>query len=76
MDLTNGSLSFCVGSIGSIRLSDPSKSDLSVDKTTTMVVSESSIGSSSKVNCFTLTENMEEKIEELDETMENLDLGE
>jgi hypothetical protein len=76
MDLTIGSPSFHVGSIGSIRLSDPSKSDLSVDKTTTMAVSESSIGSSNEVNCFTLTENMEEKIKELDETKENLDLGE
>jgi hypothetical protein len=79
MDLTIGSLSFHVGSIGSIRLSDPTKSDPSADKTTTMAVSESSVGSSSEVNSpvsFTPTENMEDKIEELDETMENLDLGE
>jgi hypothetical protein len=44
-----------------------------------MAVSESSIGSSSEINSpvsFTPTENMEEKIEELDKTMENLDLGE
>jgi hypothetical protein len=44
-----------------------------------MAMSESSVGSSSEVNSpvsFTTTENMEDKIEELDETMENLDLGE
>jgi hypothetical protein len=45
----------------------------------TVVMSESSVGSSSKVNSpvsFTTTENIKDKIEELDETMENLDLGE
>jgi hypothetical protein len=36
MDLTIGSLNFCVGSLGSIHISDPTKS-------------ESSVGSSSKV---------------------------
>jgi hypothetical protein len=79
MDLTIGSLSFCVGSLGSIRLSDPTKSDPSVEKTTTMAISESSVGSSSEVNSpvsFMTRENIEDKIEELDETMENLDLGE
>jgi hypothetical protein len=79
MDLTIGSLSFRVGSIGSIHLSDPMKSDPSADKTTTMAVSESLLGSSSEVSSpvsFTPMENMDDKIEELDETMENLDLGE
>jgi hypothetical protein len=41
-------------------------------------MSESSVGSSSKVNspvCFATTENIGGKIEELDETMDNLDLG-
>jgi hypothetical protein len=79
MDLTIGSLSFRVGSLGSIRLSDPTKSDLSAGKTATMAISESSVGSSSEVNSlvsFATTENIEDKIEELDETMENLDLGE
>jgi hypothetical protein len=55
------------------------KSDLSAGKTATMAISESSVGSSSKVNSrvsFTTTENIEDKIEELNETMENLDLGE
>jgi hypothetical protein len=44
-----------------------------------MAISESSVGSSSEVNSpvsFTTMENIEGKIEELDETMENLDLGE
>jgi hypothetical protein len=79
MDLTIGSLSFRVGSLGSIRLSDPTKSDPSTGKTAPMAISESSVGSSSEVNspvCFTTTENIEDKIEELDETMENLNLGE
>jgi hypothetical protein len=79
MDLTIGSLNFLIGSLGSIRLSDPSKSDPSVGKIVTMAMSESSIGSSSKVNSpvsFTTMENMEDKIKELDKNMENLDLGE
>jgi hypothetical protein len=78
MDLTIGSLSFHIGSLGSIRLPDPMKSDPSAGKTVTMAISESSVGSSSKVNSpvsFATTENIEDKIEELDETMENLDLG-
>jgi hypothetical protein len=44
-----------------------------------MAISESSVGSSGEVNSpvsFTMTENMEDKIKELSETMENLDLGE
>jgi hypothetical protein len=79
MDLTIGSLSFRVGSLGSIRLSDLTKSDPLAEKTTTMAISESSVGSSSEVNSsvsFTTRENIEYKIEELDKTMENLDLGE
>jgi hypothetical protein len=79
MDLTFGSLNFRVGSLGSIRLSDPTELGQSTGKTTTATMSESSVGSSSEVNSlvsFTMTENIEDKIEELDETMENLDLGE
>jgi hypothetical protein len=78
MDLTIGSLNFHVGSLDSIRLSDPSKSDPSAGKTMTMAMPESSVGSSSEVNSpvsFTTTENMEDKIEELDEILGNLDLG-
>jgi hypothetical protein len=73
MDLTIGSLNFRVGSLGSIRLSDPSASE-----TKTITVSESSVGSSSEVNSpvsFARAENTGEKVEELNETMENLDLG-
>jgi hypothetical protein len=79
MDLTIGSLNFRVGSLGSIHLSDPTKSDPSAGKTVTLAISESSVGSSSKVNSpvsFTTTEHTEDKVEELDETMGNLDLGE
>jgi hypothetical protein len=79
MDLTIGSLHFRVGSLGSIRLSNPTKSDPSAGKTVTMAISESSVGSSSEVNSpvsFTTMENIEDKIKELDKTMENLDLGE
>jgi hypothetical protein len=50
MDLTIGSLNFRVGSLGSIRLTDSTKLDPSVSKTVTIAMSESSEGSSSKVN--------------------------
>jgi hypothetical protein len=78
MDLTIGSLNFHVGSLGSIRLSDSTKSDPSASKTATIAMSESSVGSSSEVNSpvnFATTENTGEKIQELNETMDNLDLG-
>jgi hypothetical protein len=74
MDLT-----FRVGSLGSIRLSNPRELGQSTEKTATAAMSGSLVGSSSEVNTpisFTTTENIEDKIEELDETMENLDLGE
>jgi hypothetical protein len=79
MDLMFGSLNFCVGSLGSIRLSDPTKSGLSAGKTAITAMSESSVDSSSEVNShvsFTMIENIEDTIEELDEIMRNLDLGE
>jgi hypothetical protein len=44
-----------------------------------MAISESSAGSSSEINSpvsFTMAENTKDKIEELDETMGKLDLGE
>jgi hypothetical protein len=78
MDLTIGSLNFHVGSLGSIRLSDPMKSDLSVGTTATMAISESSVGFPSEVNSpvsFAMT-SIEDQVEELDEIMGNLDLGE
>jgi hypothetical protein len=79
MDLMIGSLSFRIGSLGSIRLSDPMKLDPSAGRTATMAISESSIGSSSVVNSpvsFATMESMKDKIKELDEIMENLDLEE
>jgi hypothetical protein len=79
MDLTIGSLNFRVGSVGSIRLSDPAKPDPSAREAKTITMSESSVGSSSEVNSpvsFATTEIAGEKITEVDETMENLDLGE
>jgi hypothetical protein len=78
MDLTIGSLNFHVGSLGSICLSDSTKSNPSVSKTVTIAMSESSVGSSSEKNSpvsFATTKNIGGKIKELDETMDNLDLG-
>jgi hypothetical protein len=79
MDLTIRSLNFRVGSLGTIRLSDPTKLGLLAEKTATAAMSESSVGSPSEVNLpvsFTPMENIEDTIEELDEIMENLYLGE
>jgi hypothetical protein len=79
MDLTIGSLNFCVGSLGSIRLLDSTESNPSAAKTATMAISESSIGSSNEINSsvsFQTMESMKDKIEELDKIMGNLDLGE
>jgi hypothetical protein len=50
MDLTIGSLNFRVGSLGSIRLSDSVKPDLSASETKTIAMSESLVGSSSEAN--------------------------
>jgi hypothetical protein len=50
MELTIGSLSFCVRPSGSTRLSNPAKSGLSTSKTKVITKSGSSVGSSSKVN--------------------------
>jgi hypothetical protein len=78
MDQTIGSLNFHIRSLGLIRLSDPAKPDQSASETKTIAVSESSVGSSSQVNLpvsFEIEENTGEKIKELDETTENLDLG-
>jgi hypothetical protein len=77
MDLTIESLNFHVGSVGSICHSYPAKPDPSASETKTIAMSESLVGSSSKANLlvsFATTEIIGEKIEELDETMENLDL--
>jgi hypothetical protein len=79
MDLTFGNLNFRIGSLGAIRLSDLTTSDPSAEKTVSVAISDSLVGSSSKVNSsvsFTPTKTTECTIEELDEIMENLDLGE
>jgi hypothetical protein len=78
MELTIGSLNFCVGSLGSFRLSDLVKLVPSTRETKTIAMSKSSVSSSSEVNSpvsFATMENLDEKFEELDETMGNLDLG-
>jgi hypothetical protein len=75
MDLTIENLNFHVGSLGSIRLSDPTKQDPSASEPETVAMSESSEGSSSEVNSpISLAEAEERKIAEGDETMENFDL--
>jgi hypothetical protein len=77
MDLTIRSLNFHVGSLGLVRLSDPAKLDLSASEAKTIAMSKSSVGSSSEANSpasLATAEITGEKIAELDETMENLDL--
>jgi hypothetical protein len=77
MDLTIGSLNFRVGSLGSIRLSDPAKPGPSASKSKTETTSKSSEGSSSEVNSpvsFAEIEPEERKFAEGDKTMENFDL--
>jgi hypothetical protein len=75
IDLTIGSLNFHVGSLGSIRLSEPAKPGPSTSESKTVVMSESSEGSSSEVNSpVSLAEAEEGKIAGGDETMENFDL--
>jgi hypothetical protein len=64
MDLTIGSLNFRIGSLGTIRLSDPAKLDPLASETKTIAMSESSVGSSSEVNSpvsFATAENIGEK---------------
>jgi hypothetical protein len=78
MDLTIGSLNFRVESLCLIRLSHPVKSDPSASEAKTVAMSESSVGSSSEANSpvsFATTEIAGGKIIEVDENMENLDLG-
>jgi hypothetical protein len=75
MDLTIVSLNFRVGSLGSIRLLEPMKTDPSTSEPTTVAMLESSEGSSSEVNSpVSLAEAKEGKIAGGDETMENFDL--
>jgi hypothetical protein len=75
MDLTIRSLNFRVGSLGSIRLSDPAKPGSSTSESKIVVMSESSEGSSSKVNSpVSFAEVEKGKITGGDKTMENFDL--
>jgi hypothetical protein len=79
MDLMIGSFNFCVGSLGSIRLSDLINSGPLAGKTIAVATSETSVGSPSEVNSPVNIEPMKSKgnaIEELDEIMEYLDLKE
>jgi hypothetical protein len=79
MELTIGSLSFCVGLSGTIHLLDPTKLYLSANKIKTITISGSSVGSSSEVNSpdsFTVAEDVGGKIEELDKIAEKLGIGE
>jgi hypothetical protein len=76
MDLTIGSLNFYVGSLGSIRLSDPAKPDPSATKSKTETMSESSEGSSSEVNSPVSSMKIEAETKEFaegDVTMGNFD---
>jgi hypothetical protein len=78
MDLTIGSLNFRVGSLGSILLLDLILPDPSASEDKTFAISKSSVGSSSEANSpvsFATTEIVEGKIVEVDENMENFDLG-
>jgi hypothetical protein len=75
MDLMIRSLNFRVGSLGSIRLSDLTKTGPSASEPETVAMSESSKGSSSEVNSpVRLVEKEEGKIAGGDETMKNFDL--
>jgi hypothetical protein len=75
MDLTIRSLNFHVGSLGSIRLLDLAKPGPSASESKTVVMLESSEGSSSEINSSVSFAEVEEgKITGGDETMENFDL--
>jgi hypothetical protein len=77
MDVTIGSLNFCVGSLGSIRLSDPAKLDPLATKSKIETMSESSEGSSSEVNSPVSSMEIEAETKEFiegEETMGNFDL--
>jgi hypothetical protein len=77
MDLMIGSFNFRVGSLGSVRILDPVNSGSSVGKTAATATSETSVGSSSKVNSpFSIKPTKGSTVEELEEIMENLDLVE
>jgi hypothetical protein len=75
MDVTIGSLNFCVGSLCLIRLLDPMKPGPSASEPETVAMSESLEGSLSEVNSsVSLAEAEERKIAGGDKTMENFNL--
>jgi hypothetical protein len=77
MDLMIGSFNFRVGSLGSVRLSDPIESGPSAGRTAIAATPEASVGSSSEVNSpFSIRLSRGGTVKELDEIMENLDLEE
>jgi hypothetical protein len=79
MELTIGSLSFYVGPSGSTRLSDLAKSGPSARKAEKITISGSSVGFSSEVNSpvsLTAIEDVQEKLEEFDETRGKPDMEE
>jgi hypothetical protein len=76
MDLTIGSLNFGVGSLGSLRLSDPIYSGLPASQPAAAAASESFVSSSSKVNSPVSVKPTESKMvlaDPLDEILYNLD---
>jgi hypothetical protein len=75
MDLTIGSINFCVESLGSIHLLDSAKPHPSASEAKTVAMSESSVGSSSEANSpvnFTAIEIAGEKIADLRDQLEDL----
>jgi hypothetical protein len=77
MDLTIGSFNFCVRYLGSTRLLGPKKPGPSAGKITIVATPGISVGSSSKVNSsVSFKLKKESTVEELGESMENLDLEE
>jgi hypothetical protein len=75
MDLTIGSLNLCIGSLGSLCLSDPIYLGPSASKTVAATTLKTSVGSSSEANSsvnIKPTESKRNIIYELDKIMENL----
>jgi hypothetical protein len=78
MELTFGSLSFCIEPSGLARLSDLVKLGPSESKTKIVTESGSSMGSSYEVNSpvsLAAIEEMQKKLEELDETRGEPNIG-
>jgi hypothetical protein len=77
MDLTIGSFNLCVGSLGSLRLSDPILSGPLAGKTAAAATLETSVGLSGEVNLPASGKPAKSKrniVHELDEIIENLNL--